>query len=199
MKMFEKLKDFTFVAYIISFFIIFNFLILIAILTFTFNEEMLNLFFTQINIDQINTLFFALTMIYLGIIGADKLLTPYEEFIKIIKVDSFNNEEYVTHFSRKKFIFWLWFVYCLLYLILFYFISLNKINFKFNITNIITYFLLVSAMFISVQTLSPHLRKINILKDPAETEKNNQEEKNKEEKIWKKMKLLDFFLINLIC
>lgn len=183
MKMFEKLKDFTFVAYIISFFIIFNFLILIAILTFTFNEEMLNLFFTQINIDQINTLLFALTMIYLGIIGADKILTPYEEFIKIIKVDSFNNEEYVTHFSRKKFIFWLWFVYCLLYLILFYFISLNKINFKFNITNIITYFLLVSAMFISVQTLSPHLKKINILKDPAETEKNNQEEKNKEEKI----------------
>jgi len=168
----EKLKDFSFLVFILSFLIIVNFLIIIAILVFTYNEEMLNLFFSSVNIDQINTLFFALTMIYLGIIGVDKLLTPYEEFIKFIKVDNSDNEQTIAHFSRKKFIFWLWLVYCLAYIIIFYFISLNKIKFKFNITNIIVYFLLVSAMFISVQTLSPHLKKIDVLKKEEEKNEN---------------------------
>jgi len=60
----------------------------------------------------------------------------------------------------------------LAYIIIFYFISLNKIKFKFNITNIIVYFLLVSAMFISVQTLSPHLKKIDVLKKEEEKNEN---------------------------
>jgi len=98
----EKLKDFSFLVFILSFLIIVNFLIIIAILVFTYNEEMLNLFFSSVNIDQINTLFFALTMIYLGIIGVDKLLTPYEEFIKFIKVDNSDNEQTIAHFPEKN-------------------------------------------------------------------------------------------------
>jgi len=160
----EKLKDFSFVAYIIVIVIMFLFANAIFF-TILAKDSTLLIVFNQIDLNKINSTFFFITIIYLGVIGVDKLITPPEEFLK--KIEEFKqNEENVKRFSRKKFVFWVWFLYMLYYILMFYFVNSYKLSefIQIDITNMLTYFLIVAATFISVETISPYLRKVDIYK-----------------------------------
>jgi len=144
-------------------FLLFNFTVLNS---FIFKNTNLLILLMPLNFNKLIDMYFAVSLIYLGVITLEKIFTPVNE---ILKEKIINEKTFTEKISRKKFIYWIWVVIIIINIVSYFIASFNRVLIPYDISQILMYFFVITGVFIAAQNLSPYLKEI---KSPLEENGN---------------------------